>query len=94
MKATEEVKLIQGTRIGKCDEMEADFDGNTFILYGRGRLATIEDKSSQQVAKGAVLTFDGGADRILVESETGGRTWVTLEPRPRKGKQSDPESPR
>ena len=88
------VKLTQATRLGTCDELSADIPSQKYVLRGRGRVATIQDKPSQQVAKGTVLTFEGSTDRILVESETGGRTWITLAPRPGLGKKSDPEPPR
>jgi len=87
------VRFQQGTRAGEGDVLVASLREDRFVLSGRGRLATIQDQSSQQVVKGTVLTYEGGADRILVESETGGRTWITLRPRSGEGKKSDPEPP-
>ena len=88
--ASGSVRFMKGTRSGDGDVLTAFLREERFILAGRGRLATIQDQSSQQVVKGAVLTYEGSADRILVESETGGRTWITLKPRASEGKRSGP----
>lgn len=89
------VSFQQGTRTGSGDTLTARLGDERFVLTGRGRLAIIQDQSSQQVVKGSVLTYEGATDRILVESESGGRTWVTLKPRPDEGKKGgDPEPPR
>lgn len=94
MSATGNVRLRQGTVTGEGDRLEADLKADTFTLYGEGRLATMQDQSTQQVARGAVLTYERSTGRIQVESESGGRTWITLRPRSERGEQSDPESPR
>ncbi len=88
------VRLQQGTRVGDCDLLVSDLTEKRVKMYGRGRLASIQDQSTQQVVKGAVLTYEEATDRILVESESGGRTWITLNPRAGKREKGDPESPR
>lgn len=88
------VRLHQGTRVGDCDLLVSDLLEKRVKMYGRGSLATIQDQSTQQIVKGAVLTYEEATDRILVESESGGRTWITLNPRAGKRGKSDPESPR
>jgi lipopolysaccharide export system protein LptA len=94
MQAEGDVDLRQGSVIGEGDRLDADFAADRFTLRGDGRLVTIQDQSSQQLARGAVLTYERSTGRILVESESGGRTWITLRPKSEEGERSDPESPR
>jgi len=75
------VSLRDGDRLGKGDRMVADMQADTVKLIGSGREATIQDLSGQQVVRGSSLTLDRAGDKILVESEVGGRTWITLKPR-------------
>jgi len=75
------VTLRDGDRLGKGDRMLADMQADTVKLSGVGREATVQDLSSQQVVRGSSLTLDRSGDKILVESEVGGRTWITLRPR-------------
>ncbi len=75
------VTLRDGDRLGKGDRMLADMEADTVKLTGTGREATIQDLSGQQVVRGSSLTLDRAGDKILVESEVGGRTWITLKPR-------------
>jgi lipopolysaccharide transport protein LptA/LPS export ABC transporter protein LptC len=93
LEATGKVKFQEGTKNGEGDLLTVDLKDDRYVLSGRGRIVTIQDQSSQQFVKGVVLTYQGAADRILVESETGGRTWITLKPRAKEGKKSGPESP-
>jgi len=87
------VRFQDGTRHGEGDRLDVFLAENRYVLSGRGRIVTIQDQSSQQFVKGVVLTYEGSTDRILVESETGGRTWITLKPRTAEGKKSGPEPP-
>jgi len=93
LKAAGNVRFQQGSRRGDGDRLDVDLEKQTYVLSGQGRVVSIQDVSSQQVVKGVVLTYSGTADRILVESETGGRTWITLKPRATEGKKGGPESP-
>jgi lipopolysaccharide transport protein LptA len=94
MEAEGTVSLRQGTLRGEGDRMHGDFKAETFTLFGDGRLAMIQDESNQQVARGAVLTYERSTGRIQVESESGGRTWITLRPTSERGEPGDPKSPR
>jgi lipopolysaccharide export system protein LptA len=90
-----QVRLQEGRRRGEGDALTARIEEGRYELSGRGRLAVVQDQSTQQVVKGSVLTWERSAGRILVESESGGRTWITLRPRPAEGTSGgDPEPPR
>ncbi len=88
------VTLRQGRILGEGDRLVADFPSERFSLIGKGRLATMQDQSNQQVARGAVLTYERSTGRIQVESESGGRTWITLRPTSEEGERGDPKPPR
>jgi len=75
------VELRDRGRVGHGDKLVADLKANTMKLTGSGREATVQDETGQQVVRGSALTMDKTGDRILVESEMGGRTWITLKPR-------------
>lgn len=94
LEAAGQVTLRQGSVAGEGDRLEADFEKDTFTLYGEGRLASIQDQSSQQLVRGAVLTYERSTGTIQVESESGGRTWITLRPKSERGEGGDPQSPR
>lgn len=81
MEASGNVALVDPGRTGKCDRLIADPKADTLKLIGSGREATVQDSTGQQVVRGTALTMDRSGDRILVESEVGGRTWITLKPR-------------
>src|SRR5262249_37809667 len=93
IEAAGKVTFQQGTRTGEGNLLTVSLLDKSYTPSGRGRVVTVQDQSSQQLVRGVVLTYDGAADRILVESETGGRTWITLKPRAAEGKKSGPESP-
>ncbi len=94
LEAEGNVTLRQGRILGEGDRLVADFPSERFSLIGKGRLATIQDQSNQQVARGAVLTYERSTGRIQVESESGGRTWITLRPTSEEGERGDPQPPR
>ncbi|HET9480614.1 MAG TPA: LptA/OstA family protein [Candidatus Polarisedimenticolia bacterium] len=75
------IELTDRGRSGTGDHLVADLRANTLKLTGTGRQAIVQDESGQQVVRGIALTMDRSSDRILVESELGGRTWITLKPR-------------
>jgi len=91
--ATGKVRFQDGARVGDGDHLLVAVKDKRYILSGRGRLVSVQDPSNQQFVRGVVLTYEGAADRILVESETGGRTWVTLKPRGSEGKKVGPQPP-
>ncbi|MBI3451047.1 MAG: hypothetical protein HY049_19310 [Acidobacteria bacterium] len=91
--ATGKVRFQDGARVGDGDHLVVSLKEKRYVLSGRGRLVSIQDPSNQQFVRGVVLTYEGAADRILVESETGGRTWVTLKPRGSEGKKVGPQPP-
>ncbi|HET6374066.1 MAG TPA: LptA/OstA family protein, partial [Candidatus Polarisedimenticolia bacterium] len=81
IEATGSVEMRDRGRNGTGDKLVVHIKENTILLTGIGREARIQDESSQQVVRGSSLTLDRTGDRILVESEMGGRTWITLKPR-------------
>ena len=81
MEATGSVTMRDRGREGHGDKLIGDPKTNTIRLMGTGREAVVQDESGQQVVRGVSLTMDRSGDRILVESEVGGRTWITLKPR-------------
>lgn len=81
MEATGAVTMRDTGREGRGDKLIAEPKANTIRLMGIGREAVVQDESGQQVVRGISLTMDRTGDRILVESEIGGRTWITLKPR-------------
>ncbi len=93
MEADGSVEMRDQGRVGSGDRLVVDLLKDTVTLSGRGREASVQDVSSQQVVRGNALTIDRSSDRILVESELGGRTWITLKPR-QKGAPvaSDPQN--
>jgi LPS export ABC transporter protein LptC len=50
------------------------------ILRDEEGLAEVVDAATGRTMRGRTLTFDLAGDRILTESERGGRTWITLTP--------------
>jgi len=94
MLALGNVELREPGRIGRGDSMEVDMEKDTLRLTGKERQAIVQDESGQEVVKGRALTMDRTGDRILVESELGGRTWITLKPRQKgePGIDADPEN--
>ncbi len=81
MEAAGSVEMRDQGRIGKGDKLVVDVAADTLTLSGSGREASVQDESGQQVVRGVSLTMDKSGDRILVESEVGGRTWINLKPR-------------
>jgi len=81
MEAEGSVEVRDAGRIGRGDRLEIDLTQDRLVLRGVGREATIQDETARQVVRGRTLTMDRSGDRILVESEQGGRTWITLPPR-------------
>jgi lipopolysaccharide export system protein LptA len=94
MEASGQVEVRERGRVGKGDRLFVDLPADTLRLSGTGREAIVQDESSQQVVRGLALTMDRSGDRILVESELGGRTWITLKPRQKgaPGVGSDPDN--
>jgi len=93
MEATGQVEVRESGRVGSGDRLFVDLKADTLKLTGTGREAVVQDQASQQVVRGLALTMDRQGDRILVESELGGRTWITLKPRQKgaPGVGSDPD---
>jgi len=81
VETTDKVEVRDGGRVGHGDKLVADLKANTLKLSGSGREASVQDETGQQFVRGSSLTIDRTGDRILVESEQGGRTWITLKPR-------------
>jgi lipopolysaccharide export system protein LptA len=81
MEAEGAVEVRDAGRVGRGDHLQLDLKADTLVLKGAGREATIQDEAARQVVRGRTLTMDRSGDRILVESEQGGRTWITLPPR-------------
>ena len=81
LKAEGRVELREPGRIGRGDRLFVDFGPDTIKLTGSSREATVQDEAGQQVVRGQSLTMEKASDRILVESELGGRTWILLKPR-------------
>ena len=81
MQAAGKVEMRDAGRLGRGDTIVIELKKNTMTLSGKGREATVQDEAGQQVVRGSSLTMDRAGDRILVESELGGRTWITLKPR-------------
>ncbi|MGH9867631.1 MAG: LptA/OstA family protein [Candidatus Polarisedimenticolia bacterium] len=79
--ALQDVEVRERGRVGRGDRLEVDLRMDTLKLSGSGREAVVQDELNQQVVRGSSLTMDRAGDRILVESELGGRTWITLKPR-------------
>lgn len=94
MRATGGVEMKDSGRLGRGDRLDVDMRASTLKLTGTGREAIVQDESGQQVVRGRSLTMDRAGDRILVESELGGRTWITLKPRQKgaPGVGSDPRN--
>ncbi|MFQ5701943.1 MAG: LptA/OstA family protein [Acidobacteriota bacterium] len=88
------VELHDINRIGRGDRLVANVDADTMVLTGIGREAVIQDATGQQVVRGSSLTMERSSDRIMVESELGGRTWIILKPRQKgaPGVASDPKN--
>lgn len=94
MEATGNVDMKEQDRTGRGDRLVVDLKTNTMKLFGIGREAIVQDESGQQVVRGSSLTMDRSGDKILVESQLGGRTWITLKPRQKgaPGLVSDPHN--
>ncbi len=50
------------------------------ILQDEAGLAEVVDTATGRSRRGRTLTYDLAGDRILTETERGGRTWITLDP--------------
>jgi len=81
LQADGRVEFREPGRVGRGDRLFVDFGADTIRLTGSSREATVQDEAGQQVVRGQSLTMDRASDRILVESELGGRTWILLKPR-------------
>ncbi len=93
LQAEGRVEFREPGRVGRGDRLFVDFGPDTIRLTGSSREATVQDEAGQQVVRGQSLTMERASDRILVESELGGRTWILLKAR-QKGAPSvgsDPE---
>ena len=94
LEAIGNIEFRDSGRLGRGDRLVIELQENTMTLSGVGREATVQDEMGQQVVRGNSLTMDRAGDRILVESELGGRTWITLKPRQKgaPGVASDPQN--
>jgi lipopolysaccharide transport protein LptA len=81
LQAEGRVEFRDPGRVGRGDRLFVDFGPDTIRLTGSSREATVQDEAGQQVVRGQSLTMERASDRILVESELGGRTWILLKPR-------------
>ncbi len=81
LEATGQVEVSEHGRTGRGDRLVVEMDAGTMTLSGSGRQASVQDEAGQQVVRGRSLTIDRAGDRILVESEVGGRTWINFKPR-------------
>ena len=62
------------------------------VLEDEEGLAEVVDAATGRTLRGRTLTFDLAGDRILTESERGGRTWITLKPEAKEVQPVEPKT--
>jgi len=67
-------------------------DESVLILHDDDGLALVVDNATGRSMRGRTLTYDLAGDRILTESERGGRTWITLEPESKDAPSVEPKT--
>ena len=75
-----DVTVALGAHKGVGDRLEYRPAEDLAILHGIDRLAEAQDIVNQRLIRGRTLTFHLADGRIEVDSEPGGRTWITLSP--------------
>ena len=65
---------------------------DTLVLEDEEGLAEVVDAATGRTLRGRTLTFDLAGDRILTESERGGRTWITLKPEAKEVQPVEPKT--
>ncbi|HET6278153.1 MAG TPA: LptA/OstA family protein [Candidatus Polarisedimenticolia bacterium] len=67
-------------------------DESILILRDDDGLAQVVDNATGRSLRGRTLTYDLAGDRILTESERGGRTWITLDPESKDAPSVEPKT--
>ncbi|HEU4401793.1 MAG TPA: LPS export ABC transporter periplasmic protein LptC [Candidatus Polarisedimenticolia bacterium] len=74
------VAVKRGDAFGTGHEAEYQAEGQILILKDPDGLAEVVDRATGRTLKRRTLTFDLAGDRVLTETGSGGRTWITLKP--------------
>ena len=92
VEATGAVAVKQGTAFGTARSAEYLPDQDLLVLKDEEGLADLVDSATGRTLRGRTLTFDLAGDRILTESEHGGRTWITLKPESKDVQSLEPKT--
>jgi len=92
IEAAGSVAMKRGGSFGTAREAVFHDDTNFLILKDPEGLAEVVDAATGRSMRGRTLTYDLAGDRILTESEHGGRTWITLTPESKDAPSVDPKT--
>ena len=80
IEASGSVEVHWGGSLGTAETAQLFNSQSILILQDPAGLAEVVDSSTGRSMRGRTLTYDLAGDRMLTESERGGRTWITLDP--------------
>jgi LPS export ABC transporter protein LptC len=92
VEANGSVALKRDSGFGTGHEAEYRAEENLLVLKDPDGLAEVVDAATGRTLRGRTLTFDLAGDRILTESERGGRTWITLKPESKDVQPVEPQT--
>jgi LPS export ABC transporter protein LptC len=90
--ASGSVAMKRGGSFGTARQAVFQSDGNLLVLEDEEGLAEVVDAATGRSMRGRKLTYDMAGDRILTESENGGRTWITLAPESKDAPSVEPKT--
>ena len=94
IEASGSVEVQWGGRTATARTVRLLNDESVLILQDDEGLAQVVDNATGRSLRGRTLTYDLASDRILTESERGGRTWITLDPESKDAPSIEPKTRR
>lgn len=92
IEATGSVEVQWGGSTATAQTAHLLNDESVLILQDDDGLAEVVDNATGRSLRGRTLTYDLAGDRILTESERGGRTWITLDPESKDAPSVEPKT--
>ena len=92
IEATGSVEVQWGGSTATAQTAHLLNDESVLILQDDDGLALVVDNATGRSLRGRTLTYDLAGDRILTESERGGRTWITLDPESKDAPSVEPKT--